>query len=226
MKKHKAVLWFLGIGVSIVVIYIAVFIFLSFDALQPECERTQTITIENYKINKSLCEGWIGPRYFHHFFYENDNLINGYKHDIDSCRFDYISYSQSLYKVDLCKKIVKKENHKKLLIATSNADSIYFKNLSSNDSIKLSDSLKNNFINEWNHAPLDIGNSYSVNEEILYGKHQFQFKVYSKDKIRTFNTERFKIKEEKVNWIYTFLKEGEDRKNNKVFENFWNEAKN
>ncbi|HLV24040.1 MAG TPA: hypothetical protein VKY36_04610 [Moheibacter sp.] len=224
MKKYKTVLWILGIVLSILIIYIVVFIYLSFKSLQPDCERIESISIENYKINKSLCEAWIGPRFVNYSIYENGKIINGYKHDLDSCRFDYLSYNHILYKIDFCKKIIRKELHKKSLIKMGNVDSIYLKRLSTNDSIKLNFNQIDNWIKEWNVAPLDTGDCYSTNEEILYNKPEFQFKVFSENETRTFNTERFKIKEEKVNWIYTFLKEGEDRKTGQVFQNFWNEA--
>lgn len=225
-RTQKSIIWIFAIGVSAITIYGIVSIYLFFDAVKIKCESIESIQIQDYKIEKLSCLGWAGPRYTIYSIFDNNRPIDGYKHEIDSCRFDYVSYNQTLYKIDICNKIVKKENHKKLLIDASSVDSIYFKNLSLNDSIKLSVSLANNFINEWNHAPLDIGDSYSVNEEILYNEHDFQFQVYSKNKIRTFNTERFKIKEEKVNWIYIFLKDGEDRKTNKVFEDLWHQANN
>jgi len=220
-RTLKTILWVLGFGLLAAIIYGVVSLYLFFDAVKTKCETIDSIQIKNYKIEKLSCLDWAGPRYTKYRVFENNKRIYGSRYELDSCNVDYVSNDHILYKIDYCNKSIRKEINNKRLIDKKSTDSIYLKNLSTNDSVKLTLSLQNKFVEDWNNASIE---SYSTNEHIFYKEHEYQFIVYSKNNIRKFNTEHFFIKEEKVNWIYTFLKEGKDRKTNQVFQDFWNET--
>ena len=78
----------IGIGITLTVVLVGGYVALRVigSAYSSECEKSESWSLKEYKIQEYKCLGWAGPPYYSIHLYKNENKIDEHGNKLDSCR--------------------------------------------------------------------------------------------------------------------------------------------
>jgi len=216
-KGLKIILIIIAGVVTIIIGALYVTLYTIREAYGSDCENSRQWTVNTYTIQEEKCLGWAGPHYYPLSLIENGTAIANNGHQIDSCIIRFIPDNDLYIELNICSKQVTELRPKKIALPSS-IDSIIMYNTKLKQSKKLTKEAESVFVHQWNKAQV---HDFRDNNNPFYPNTLYVIKVFSKTKVRKFETGNFMIKDED-HWSYNFL-EGDEDTSVKKFDEFWNE---
>jgi len=186
------------------------------EAFGADCEKTESWTINEYRIQEYNCLGWAGPRYYPLYLFKNGKELPSKGYRLDSCLISFNPKNDLHLKFDICEKRIEQFKPNKKNIRLGSTDSIRMFSNVLNKSKKLNSEKVNLFEKKWNSSN---PRGFRENKDsIFYPDFHYEISVFENGIEKKFLTFNYLISDG-TNWVYTL----EDERNKKFFGELWNE---
>jgi len=218
-KKWKVLLWTIVTLVLLILVGGYFYLKILGEAFGADCEKSESWTIGEYKIQEYKCLGWAGPPYYPLDLFKNNKLIKHGGSRKDSCTIAFSAQNDLYLIFNLCNNQVTELQPNKVLLDLKTLDSILIYSNSERKVKKLDSDKIQKFVTDWNESKIRGYSQEPLDSAFyFYPAYQYKLTVFSKSQRREFYGYNYLILDNS-NWKY----EMDDFGKLEYFNKYWNE---